>query len=57
MNVFKEIILVDNCSTDSSKEVNLEFGKLENVIFISACEKQGKGHCFKKGLHKLRALM
>ena len=51
MNIFKEIILVDNCSTDSSKEiVDLEFGKLENVIFISACEKQGKGHCVQKGL-------
>ena len=46
MNVFKEIILVDNCSKDSSKE----FGKLENVIFVSACEKQGKGHCVQKGL-------
>ena len=37
MNVFKEIILVDNCSTDSSKEiVDLKFGRLENVFFISA---------------------
>ena len=51
INVFKEIILVDNCSTDKSKEiVDLKFGRLENVIFISACEKQGKGYCVQKGL-------
>ncbi len=51
MNVFKEIILVDNCSTDNSKQiVDLKFVRLENVIFISACEKQGKGYCVQKGL-------
>ena len=51
MDVFKEIILVDNCSTDNSKEiVDLNFGRFENVISISACEKQGKGYCVQKGL-------
>ena len=28
----------------------MKFGRLENVIFISACEKQGKGYCVQKGL-------
>ena len=53
MDVFKEIILVDNCSTDSSKEiVDLKFERFDNVISISACEKQGKGYCVQKGLAK-----
>ncbi len=51
LDVFKEIILVDNCSTDNSRKiVDLKFGTLENVIIISAFEKQGKGYCLQKGL-------
>ncbi len=51
VNIFKEIILVDNNSTDKSSLIANSFvKKYQNIILINAFEKKGKGYSVSSGL-------
>lgn len=54
-DIEKEIIIVNDCSTDSTKEVVLEFkrkNKKENIHLYSNEKNYGKGYSLNKGIAK-----
>ena len=51
-NLFKEIILIDNGSTDQSRtKINDLVENFNNIKLIEAFEEKGKGYCVKKGIN------
>tara|TARA_X000001036_G_C20634124_1_gene788372 strand:+ start:330 stop:1049 length:720 start_codon:yes stop_codon:yes gene_type:complete len=51
-NLFKEIILIDNGSTDQSRiKVNDLVENFKNIKLIEAFEEKGKGYCVQKGIN------
>ena len=51
IDLFKEIILVDNNSTDKSREIASSFvDRYQNIYLVSAFEKRGKGYSVYTGL-------
>ena len=49
-NINKEIIIIDNCSTDGSIEIVKKFQNFENVKIILKSQNLGFGDSIKQGL-------
>ena len=50
LNFDKEIIVVDDCSTDGTKEIIEKIGNKNQIKIILNDRNYGKGYCIKKGL-------
>lgn len=46
-NVEKEIIIIDDCSTDNTKKI---CETIENIKYLRSLQNFGYGHCIKKGI-------
>lgn len=50
LDIEKEIICIDDCSTDSSKEILNDYEKKRKIRLLRNDANMGKGHCLKKGI-------
>ena len=55
-NIFKNIILVDDCSKDKSSEIALKIKSKHNFVeYIRLDKNYGKGHAVKKGIENIES--